>query len=114
MGRYYILKAGTVVEEPHYPTWAKWYEEHFTDVELIARTELVHGVVLTRFLAMNMTLTTQSEPLVFETRIKGGWLDDTWERFATIDEARTGHDHWVSRVREAESEEDFPPPGAHW
>ena len=115
MGRYYVLREGKAVEEPDYPTWAKWYEEHFSDVELIIRTELVHGVVATRFLSMNMTLADQTpEPLVFETRVKGGWLDDKWERFATIDDAREGHERWVTRVREAEREEDFPPPGAHW
>ena len=114
MGRYYILKEGKAEEEPHYPTWATWYEQHYRDVEVIARTELVHGVVATRFLAMNMTLATKSEPLVFETRVKGGWLDEKWERFATPDEAKVGHESWVARVRAAEKEEDFPPPGAGW
>jgi hypothetical protein len=114
MGRYYILRDGKVLEEPNYPSWAEWYENHFKDVEMVAHTELVHGVVSTRFLAMNMTLARDAKPLVFETRVKGGWLDDQWERFASLDDARAGHEAWVARVQEAENEEGLPPPGAGW
>ena len=114
MGRYYILRNGEVIEEPDYPTWAEWYEDKFKNVENVAHTELVHGVVSTRFLAMNLTLAKDTPALVFETRVMGGWLDDQWERFATLGEARDGHDAWVERVRSAEDEDGLPPPGAGW
>ena len=89
-------------------------EKSVKDVEVVAHTELVHGVVSTRFLAMNLTLARDNPALVFETRVKGGWLDDQWERFSSLDEARAGHEKWVERVRRAEDEEDLPPPGAGW
>ena len=59
-------------------------------------------------------LARDTPALVFETRVKGGWLDDQWERFSSLDEARTGHERWVEKVRNSEDEEGLPPPGAGW
>ena len=110
MGRYYILRDGEVVEEPDYPKWAEWYKNSYEDVRCVARTKVKYGTVVTSFLAMNMTLAKDNPPQVFETRVEGGWLHDKWERFPTLDEAKAGHEAWVTRVRNAEENEP-PPPG---
>ncbi len=114
MGRYYILRDGEVFEEPEHTEWSRWYESEYASVERVAHTELAHGVVTTRFLALNMTLSRDERAQVFETRIRGGWLDDQWERYPTLEEARAGHETWVARVRAAEEENQLPPPGATW
>jgi hypothetical protein len=59
---------------------------------------------------MSMTLSQDVPPELFETRVEGGWLDDQWERYPTLEAAKAGHDAWVTRVRNAE-ENELPPPG---
>ena len=114
MSRYFILRNGDVIEEPDHPSWAEWYESSFKEVECIDRTELTHGSVSTHFLAVDMTLARDASPLLFETRVTGGWLADQRQRYATIEEARAGHESWVARVREVEEENQLPPPGGAW
>lgn len=114
MGRYYVLRDGEVIEEPDHDSWYEWYEHSYKDVEVVAETRLANCTVRTRFLAMNLTLAQDAPPQVFETKISGGWLANEGERFATLAEARTGHERWVSRVREVQAENHLPPPGAGW
>lgn len=114
MGRYYVLRDGKVSEEPDHESWLAWYQSAYKEVELVAETKLANCTVTTRFLAMNLTLARDVEPQVFETKVSGGWLGSQHERFATLEEARRGHDKWVGRVREIQAENQLPPPGATW
>ena len=114
MGRYYVLRDGKVIEEPDHDSWLAWYQSTYKEVEMVAETRLANCTVTTRFLGMNLTLVRDAEPQVFETKVSGGWLGSQHERFATLDEARQGHDKWVSRVREIQAENQLPPPGATW
>ena len=114
MGRYYILHDGEVIEEPDYQKWSAWFESAFKEVELVAESPLGSSTVSTRFLGLSMTLAQDSPPMVFETKVKGGWLDNQWERFSSLEEATAGHEGWVRRVREADKENGLPPPGAGW
>ncbi len=111
MGRYYILRDNEIVEEPDHAKWSEWYKSTYEQVRTIASTRLQHGTVQTVFLAMNMNLSQADAPMLFETRVKGGWLDDEWERYATLEEAQAGHEAFVARVRAAEEENNLPPPG---
>jgi hypothetical protein len=111
MGRYYILRDGEVIEEPNHAKWSEWYAESYNQLRCIARTELKYGTVSTIFLGMNMTLAQSDPPLLFETRVEGGWLADQWQRYPTLADARAGHEAWVARVREIEEENELPPPG---
>jgi hypothetical protein len=114
MGRYYILRDGEVVEEPDYDTWSAWFESAFKDVELVAESRVGGSTVSTRFLGLNMTLDQDAPPMVFETTVKGGWLDNRRERFSSLEEANAGHEAWVRRVEESDAENGLPPPGAGW
>jgi hypothetical protein len=113
MGRYYLLRNGKVVEEPDYTRWIDWYQNSYDKVRRVAETKVKYGSVETVFLAVNMTLSKTTPPLLFETRVKGGWLDDEWQRYPTLEAAEAGHKTWVARVREAEEENESPPPGCH-
>ena len=66
------------------------------------------------FPCRNASTLSKVSPVLFETRVTGGWLADQRERYATIDEARAGHESWVARVREVEEENQLPPPGGAW
>jgi hypothetical protein len=69
---------------------------------------------MTRFLGLNMTLDQEAPPMVFETTVKGGWLDNQRERFSSLGAATAGHESWVRRVEESDAENGLPPPGAGW
>ncbi len=114
MSRYFILRHDDVVEEPDFATWSSWYESSFKKVELVARAALATSTVSTRFLGVSLGLSTEDSPELFETRVDGGWLDRQGERFATLAEAKAGHERWVARAREVEEENRLPPPGATW
>lgn len=111
MGRYYVLRDDQVVEEPDYAKWADWYEKSYEKVRCVAETKVEYGNVSTVFLALHTTLSKDDPPLLFETRVKGGWLDDEWQRYSSLAEARAGHEAWVTRVRKLEQENALPPPG---
>ncbi|MCG6963065.1 MAG: hypothetical protein LJE95_07340 [Acidobacteria bacterium] len=114
MSRYFMLRDGKVVEAPDHATWAGWYESSYEKVREVIRTETVHATVTTQFLPISMTLSTQEQPLLFETRVSGGWLNGQGDRFPDMERARDGHKAWVERVRAFEEENELPPPGAGW
>lgn len=114
MGRHYILRDGKLVEEPDHSAWVEWVETCYPRVSCLARTQTTSATVVTRFLAVNLTLSEEQPPLLFETRVTGGWLDGQREKFATPEEARAGHLAWVDRVRAVEDDDGLPPPGAGW
>jgi hypothetical protein len=110
MGRYYMLLDGEIAEEPDHTKWSQWYDCSYEKVRRVASTKVEYGTVETTFLAMNMTLSKTDPPLLFETKVKGGYLDNEGERYSTLEEAKAGHEAWVARVRAAE-EDQPPPPG---
>jgi hypothetical protein len=114
MSRYFILRDGDVVEEPDHEVWSSWYETVYESVREVARTETAHATVTTSFQPVSMGLREDLPALVFETRVSGGWLDNQGDRFATLEDARAGHQAWVRHVEEAEQEDEIPPPGAGW
>jgi hypothetical protein len=111
VGRYYILRDNQVIEEPDHEKWLQWHQTSFEQVRAVAHTSTRFGRVATVFLGVNMTLAKDAPPLLFETRVIGGWLNDEWERFSTLADAQAGHEAWVARVHEMEAEHDLPPPG---
>ncbi|MCP4592454.1 MAG: hypothetical protein GY842_17105 [bacterium] len=111
MGRYYILCDGKVTEEPDHEKWERWHRSTYPKVREVASTTASGGTVRTVFLAINMSLAKDEDPLLFETRVQGGWLDDQWQRYSSLEEARAGHDSWVARVSEAEKDK---PPSPGW
>jgi len=114
MSRYFMLRDGKVIEEADHATWKGWYESSYENVRVVARTETLHATVTTCFLPVSMSLGANAEPLLFETRVAGGWLDGKGDRFPTLEEATGGHESWVDRVRASEEENELPPPGGAW
>jgi hypothetical protein len=110
MGRYYVLCADGVAEEPDFGQWVAWHASWYEKLRCVARTSVKFGNVVTVFLGVNMALAESDPPLLFETRVMGGWLDDQSERYSTLEEARAGHQAWVARIRAMEQENELPPP----
>lgn len=76
-------------------TWGRFLE---TGDRVIGRWGFASCDVSTVFLGMDHRFGRPGPPLVFETLIFGGPLDDTMERYATYDEAELGHMYWCGQV----------------
>lgn len=92
----YILDGKRAVECPDLMTWAKWFE---TGERRVA-DEMFDGVrVSTVFLALDHSL-GYGPPMLFETMVFGGPMDQEQDRCTTWDEAEAMHAAMVARVRE--------------
>jgi hypothetical protein len=71
------------------------------DPTRIGSTHIGDVWVSTVYLGLDHAMPGQP-PLIFETMVFGGVLNDEGQRYPTIDAARAGHDQFVARVREVE------------
>lgn len=94
---YYILKNHLAVVVPM-EEWATWFEKVDRKVR---ETHLGAKVrVSTVFLGIDHQF-GNGPPLIFETMIFGGRLNDSQWRYTTWDEAIVGHEAAVERVKES-------------
>jgi hypothetical protein len=103
---YYILH-GDEIQAVDVLTWARWFETHFED-RVIARTIITPDIqVSTVFLGIDHNFCEVGSPIIFETMVFGGFLDQEQIRYATSAEAREGHRRMVARVTRAEAGESL-------
>ena len=67
------------------------------------KTTVNDSTVSTVFISLDHSF-GDGPPLLFETLVFGGPLDDECERYSTKAEAEEGHTKWVQRVLEAKDE----------
>lgn len=80
--------------------WADWFEQADRHV---ADTHLDSGVrVSTVFLGLDHNFWGKGPPILFETLVFGGPLDQQMERYCTWDEADRGHTKMVKRAMRKE------------
>lgn len=78
----------------------KSFIEAFNEDKKVAKTNLGNGIrVSTVFLCINHNFSGVGDPILFETMVFGGPLDEETERYCTEDEALKGHERMVQRVR---------------
>jgi len=101
----YVLDAsGEPRQEPDLLAWARWFEAS-GDERRVALTDIAPGVrVSTVFLGLDHSFGGM-RPLIFETLVFGGALDQEMDRYSTRAEAIAGHERMVARVRAAGREE---------
>jgi hypothetical protein len=80
-------------------TWANWYE---TASRVVAKTDIGEVHISTVFLGLNHQW-GDGPPLLFETMIFGGPLDQEQDRYSTWEEAEAGHAAMCARVTEQRS-----------
>ena len=95
----YILDGHTPVKCDDVRTWAEWYGAN-TSQRVVANTKTPNGEVSTVFLATDHAW-GQRPPVLFETMVFGGSLDDECERYCTWEEAEAGHERMVQLVTHA-------------
>lgn len=86
--------------------WAKWNEENDRHV---ADEKIGDIRVSTVFLGLDhnhiaIALGRSESPILFETMVFGGKLDQEQERYCTWEEAEAGHALMVEKVKEAEND----------
>ena len=98
------LFGGKYILEGHRPIlcqstyeWGRWYE---TANRSVARTKIGDSDVSTVFLGLDHAFGGHV-PILFETMVFGGQLDQEQERYPTWDEAEAGHAAMVQRVKDA-------------
>jgi hypothetical protein len=98
--KYYVLDEFNHVIEVDMLTWARWFEE--INNRLIAYTEITSEItVSTIFLGVDHRFHGEGPPILFETMVFGGEFDEYQYRYASYDDAQTGHKMMVARTRAA-------------
>lgn len=90
----YILEGKNVIRAD-FMTWAKWFE---TADRNVAKTMVRDIRVSTVFLGLDHQF-VDGPPMIFETLVFGGSLDQEMDRYSTWDDAEKGHDAMVERVK---------------
>ena len=94
----YILDGHKPVECDDVIEWAKWFE---SNNRTVAKTKISKDVdVSTVFLGLDHNfLCEDGKPLLFETMIFGGKLDQELWRYSTWEEAEAGHVKAVGKCK---------------
>jgi hypothetical protein len=98
MSDHYILNGREVVPADLI-TWATWLES-VGEGRVVARDLVGDIVISTVFIGLDHRF-GDGPPLIFETMVLGGVLDQEMERYSTYDEAEAGHQSMVERVRKS-------------
>lgn len=80
--------------------WGMWMEKHS---RIVRRTDYNEVTISTVFLGLDHNFSGDGAPVLFETMVFGGKLDEAQERYASWEGAVRGHDEWVRKVATAES-----------
>ena len=92
----FILEGHKVVRCDDLMKWAKWFET--ADLH-VAKTTLSNGVeISTVFLGLDHNFTGKP-PILFETMVFGGELDEQLERYSNWQDAEEGHKRWVAKAQ---------------
>jgi hypothetical protein len=95
MSDHFILNSQGDVEATDLMTWARWFE---TADRVVAKTRIGDDAeVSTIFLGLDHSFGS-GPPLIFETMVFGGPLDQEQERYSTRAEAEAGHAALVERA----------------
>lgn len=92
----YILVGKEVIPEPDVKKWGEWLQT--AKNRIVAKEQVGDSEVSTVFLGLNHAYGDE-QPLLFETMIFGGSLDENQWRYHTYDEALDGHAKAVEEVK---------------
>ena len=99
--RYILDSNGDPVAEEDLLTWARWFEDAGKNGKRrVDETTIGDSRVSTVFLGLDHSF-GDGPPLIFETLVFGGKLDQEMERYSTKEQALEGHQAMCKMVREA-------------
>lgn len=95
----YILDGKNAVPCGSVYEWARWFEKADRSVK---KTQLPGDVMVsTVFLAIDHRFGGLGMPILFETMVFGGPMNQEMDRYSTWEDAEKGHDAMVKKVKEA-------------
>jgi len=98
MNGHYILKDKKAVPVDNIIEWATQFESQDRRVA----KDTINGVdISTVFLGLDHQY-GEGEPLIFETMVFGGELDQEQDRYSTWEQAEAGHKAMIERVNQAQ------------
>ena len=99
--RWYILDADNNIVKTDLMTWARWLED-VPHARIVGLTQITSKItVSTVFLGLDHRWFDDGPPILFETMIFGGPLDDEMWRYSSYDDAEVGHVMAVKKARAA-------------
>ena len=96
---YILNEQGEPVVEPDTIKWAKWFEEIAN--RRVALKTIGNVSVSTVFLGMDHNFGDEGLPVLWETLVGGGPLDEEMNRYTSKAAALAGHAAMVERVKNA-------------
>lgn len=108
-GRYRLDARGEPVFEPDPTAWSRWFETSFVQ-RVVGSTPLTDDVsVSTIFLGLDHNYASTGPPVLWETMIFGGPLDQTQVRCAgSREQAQAMHHHLLLRAQQAQEAQACP------
>jgi len=98
LGQFYILKNKKPAAVDML-TWCAWMEKNRdTPIITVGLNNIDNVNISTVFLGVDHNFSGHGAPLLFETMIFGGELNEECERYATWEEAERGHKRMVDMV----------------
>lgn len=99
---YYVLDAqGLPRPEADSLAWGRWFQ---TADRTVARTQFRGGYVSTVFLGIDLSM-MPGPPVLWETMVFGGRLNELQQRYTSREEALSGHEEVVARAKRAQGQE---------
>jgi hypothetical protein len=106
----YVLIGETPFEEPDLRRWGDWFERATRDgSRQIGNDKVGEATISTVFLGIDHNYYSDGLPVLFETMIFGGDLDNHTERWRSYREALRGHEMIVHAMRTGLPMPDFGP-----
>ena len=97
MNDYYILEDGKPIPVSDVLIWAKWFEKN-REERVVAQTDISGVRISTVFLGLDHSF-GEGPPLIYETLVFDGPLDEEMERCSTPEQAMEMHQRMVDKVK---------------
>lgn len=96
MNGHFVLDPDGTVRTVDAEAWGRWFS---TADRRIALTEVGEATVSTVFLGLDHRYGSDGPPLIFETMIFSGPLDEYQARYSTLEQAKAGHEVAVRKAQ---------------
>ena len=102
-GKYILDEAGEPVAEADLLTWSRWFEDgQKKGTRIVLREKIGDSEVSTVFLGMEHNFGAPGPPVLWETMVFGGALDEEQDRCSGArEQALAMHARMVQRVKES-------------
>lgn len=101
MSMFWIQIDGNPIAVDDIAVWAEWISD--PDNKIVRKTDVGETEVSTVFLGVNHNFRDEGPPILYETLVFGGPLDQEMYRYATREAAEAGHEAMVKLVQSAQA-----------